>query len=31
MLDYRAAALDADLVERAASGVLPFGARHRDR
>jgi hypothetical protein len=31
MLDYRAAALDADLVERAASGVLPVGARHRDR
>lgn len=31
MSDYQVAARDVDLVERASSGWLPYGARHRDR
>lgn len=31
MDDFRAAARDVELVERATAGSLPHGARHRDR
>lgn len=31
MADFKAAALDVELIERAMAPELPFGARHRDR